>query len=190
MEWTNGDAYRKAIEAVSPMPNERFLEIGFGTGRCAEILLLNHSEAFVAGVDPTPTMVKAAIGRLTNSGLSDRIDFREGADDSLPWGDNQFDAVIAIHCFQFWKDPDRSITEIDRVLNSKGRMVIVFRDHSANAPNWLPNPVSRSGKEIELTTNLLRDYGYSSIEYPAAGSSRIIRANRNPSQQRPQTSLK
>ena len=179
MEWTNGGAYTKAIETLAPAPNERFLELGFGTGRFAEMLLLAKSGTFVAGVDPTSTMVKTAINRLTSSGLGDRIDLREGADESLPWGNNQFNAIIAIHCFQFWKDPDVSIAEIGRVLNPRGRIVIVFRDHSSNAPVWLPNLMSRSGQEIELATSLLRKYGYIPIEHKAAGSSRIIRADRN-----------
>jgi hypothetical protein len=31
MEWTNANAYQKAIQVLSPSDNERFLEIGFGT---------------------------------------------------------------------------------------------------------------------------------------------------------------
>jgi ubiquinone/menaquinone biosynthesis C-methylase UbiE len=179
MEWTNGNAYKKAIEALDPAPNERFLELGFGTGRFAEMLLMTRQETFMAGVDPTSTMVKIAIDRLISRGFSDRIDLREGTDESLPWVENQFDAVIAIHCFQFWKDPDLSLIEIGRVLSSRGRIVIVFRDHSSKAPAWLPNPMSRSGQEIELATSLLKKYGYTPVEHSAAGSSRIIRAHRN-----------
>jgi ubiquinone/menaquinone biosynthesis C-methylase UbiE len=178
MEWTNAGAYRKAIETLAPAPNERFLEIGFGTGLFAEMLLLASSGTFVAGVDPTPTMVKTAINRLSDCGLRDRSDLREGTDGSLPWDDNQFDAIIAIHCFQFWKDPDHSIAEIGRVLRPEGRIVIVFRDHSSNPPTWLPNPISRSGQEIELATSLLRQHGYIPVEHISAGSSRIMRADR------------
>jgi ubiquinone/menaquinone biosynthesis C-methylase UbiE len=178
MEWTNVGAYRKAIETLAPAPNERFLEIGFGTGLFAQMLLLSSSETFVAGVDPTSTMVKTAIDRLSDRGLRDRSDLREGTDESLPWTDNQFDAIIAIHCFQFWQDPDRSIAEIGRVLRPEGRIVIVFRDHSSNPPTWLPNPISRSGQEIELATSLLRKHGYIPVEHMPAGDSRIIRANR------------
>ena len=39
MESTNTDAYQKTIQALAPSDNERFLEIGFGTGCCAEMLL-------------------------------------------------------------------------------------------------------------------------------------------------------
>jgi ubiquinone/menaquinone biosynthesis C-methylase UbiE len=178
MEWTNIGAYRKAIEILNPAPNERFLEIGFGTGLFAEMLLLNSSENFVAGVDPTLTMVETAIDRLSNRGLQDRSDLREGTDESLPWNDNQFDAIIAIHCFQFWKNPDRSIAEIGRVLRPERRIVIVFRDHASNPPTWLPNPISRTGQEIELAASLLRQHGYTPVEHASAGRSRIIRADR------------
>jgi ubiquinone/menaquinone biosynthesis C-methylase UbiE len=178
MEWTNVDAYRKAIEALAPLPHERFLELGFGTGRFAEMLLLASSDTFVAGLDPTPTMVQVAINRLSNIGLRDRTDLKEGTDESLPWADDFFDAVIAIHCFQFWPDPDHSIAEISRVLHPKGRIVLVFRDHSRRAPDWLPNPLSRSGQEVELAIQLLKKHGYAPVEQVAAGRSRIVRADR------------
>jgi ubiquinone/menaquinone biosynthesis C-methylase UbiE len=178
MEWTNTGSYRSAIDILAPAPRERFLEIGFGTGRFAEMLLLSTSATFLAGIDPTSTMLQTAINRLNKSGLSDRIDLRKGTDESLPWADNQFNAIVAIHCFQFWKDPEQSIAEIGRVLHPNGRIVIVFRDHFSNPPDWLPNPISRSGQEIELAASLLKKQGYASVEHKAAGSSRIIRADR------------
>ena len=178
MEWTNIGAYQRAIETLAPAPNDCLLEIGFGTGRCAELLLSAYPDIFVAGIDPTLTMVQTAIDRLTKLCLRDRIDLREGSDADLPWDDNKFDAIIAIHCFQFWQDPDRSMSEINRVLRPNGRLVIVFRDHSVNPPAWLPNPISRSGNEIELAIDLLKQHGYISVEHPAAGNSRVIRADR------------
>jgi ubiquinone/menaquinone biosynthesis C-methylase UbiE len=128
MEWTNADAYHKALQALAPSDNEQFLEIGFGTGRCAEMLLLTTASTFVAGIDSTETMVKTASNRLIKKGLGDRIDLRQGTDELLPWDNHQFDAIVAIHSFQFWQDPDRSMREIDRVLRSHGRIIIVFRD--------------------------------------------------------------
>jgi ubiquinone/menaquinone biosynthesis C-methylase UbiE len=180
MEWTNADAYQKVLQALDPSDRECFLEIGFGTGRFSEMLLSSITETFIAGVDPTETMVETAFNRLVKKGWSGRIDIRQGTDDSLPWGDDRFDAVIAIHCFQFWQDPDLSIVEISRVLCPQGRIIIAFRDHSTTAPDWLPNPMSRSGREVENAISLLEKHGYKTTEYPAAGSSRIIRADRKP----------
>jgi ubiquinone/menaquinone biosynthesis C-methylase UbiE len=132
----------------------------------------------VTGLDPTQTMVKVAIDRLAALGLGDRADLREGTDESLPWSEDLFDAVVAIHCFQFWPDPDRSIAEINRVLKPNGRIVLVFRDHSERAPDWLPNPMSRSGREVELAIKLLEKHGYLPVEQVGAGRSRIVRADR------------
>jgi ubiquinone/menaquinone biosynthesis C-methylase UbiE len=179
MEFTNADAYHQALQALAPLDREQFLEIGFGTGRFAEMLLSNTTESFMAGIDPTKTMVKTAIDRLSDRGYGDRIDFRQGTDELLPWGDDRFDAIVAIHSFQFWQDPDRSMLEIGRVLHSKGRIIIVFRDHSSNAPDWLPNPISRSGRELEHAISLLKKHRYTTTEYPAAGSSQIVRADRH-----------
>jgi ubiquinone/menaquinone biosynthesis C-methylase UbiE len=180
MELTNTDAYQKTIQALNPIDNERFLEIGFGTGRCAEMLLLSTTGTFVAGIDPTETMVKTTLNRLIKKGLGDRIDIRQGTDDSLAWGDNQFDAIVAIHSFQFWPDPHQSMLEINRVLRPNGRIIIVFRDHAQSAPNWLPNPLSRSGREIDAAIELFAKHGYKTTERIAAGSSRIIRADHRP----------
>jgi ubiquinone/menaquinone biosynthesis C-methylase UbiE len=179
MEWTNADAYQKALQALAPSDNERFLEIGFGTGRFAEMLLSNTASTFAAGIDSTETMVKTASNRLIKKGLGDRIDLRQGTDNSLPWDDCQFDAIVAIHSFQFWQDPDRSMLEIDRVIRPHGRIIIVFRDHSKHAPDWLPNPLSRSGREIELAVSLLEKHRYICTEHPSVGSSRIIHADRS-----------
>jgi ubiquinone/menaquinone biosynthesis C-methylase UbiE len=179
MELTNADAYNKTLQALVPSDNERFLEIGFGTGRTAEMLLSTTTGTFVAGVDPTETMVKTALNLLIKKGWGDRIDIRQGTDDSLPWSDGYFDAVVAIHSFQFWPDPHKSIVEINRILKPQGRIVIAFRDHSTRAPDWLPNPISRSGREVDATISLLEQHGYKTTERIAAGSSRIIRADRS-----------
>ncbi len=176
MELTNANTYQKVLQALMPSDKERFLEIGFGTGRFAEMLLSTTTNTFFAGIDPTVSMLQTATTRLIDRGWDEQIELKQGYDDSLPWEDHIFDAIVAIHCFQFWPDPDRSLTEISRVLAPQGRMVIAFRDHSQGAPGWLPNSTSRSGREVENAIRLLEKHGYQTTEYPAAGSSRIIRA--------------
>jgi ubiquinone/menaquinone biosynthesis C-methylase UbiE len=179
MESTNVDAYQKTLQALNPIDNEQFLEIGFGTGCCAEMLLSTTTGTFIAGIDPTETMVKTALNRLIKKGFGDRIDIRQGTDDSLPWGDDRFDAIFAVHSFQFWPDPHKSMIEISRVLRPNGRIVLTLRDHSTRASDWLPNPISRSGREIDAAIGLLEQHGYQTTERIAAGSSRIIHADRS-----------
>jgi SAM-dependent methyltransferase len=178
MEWTNANAYSQALKALAPIDDELFLELGFGTGRFAEMLLSTTTNTFMAGVDPTATMVQTARDRLIGQGWSDRIELKQGTDNLLQWEDGLFHAIIAIHCFQFWQDPEQSLTEIGRVLRPEGRIIFALRDNTKYAPDWLPNPLSLSGQEVELTKNLLEKHGYIVTENLAAGSSRILRADR------------
>lgn len=106
MEWINASSYRKAINALQPVSKEHFLEIGFGTGLFAEMLLSNTPDVVMAGLDPTPTMVETTNKRLNKLGFGQQIDFREGSDESINWKDKYFDGVIAIHSFQFWGKPE------------------------------------------------------------------------------------
>jgi len=160
MEWLNGGAYRRALEALAPRAGERFLEIGFGTGRFVEMLLAAAPGVEVAGVDPAETMVGVAKGRRGVREAGDRADLRHGRDVPLPFGDRGFDGAVALHSFQFWPDPAHTLLELRRVLVPGGRVVFVLRDHTRGAPAWLPNPVSRSGDEAEGLRGLLAERGF------------------------------
>jgi len=174
MERLNAGAYRQALVALRAGGARSYLEIGFGTGRFLEMLLEASPDCRVAGVDPTPTMVEVARNRRAIRAAGERADLRLGSDADLPWPDRNFDAAVALHSFQFWPDPERSLRDITRVLRRPGRLVLVLRDHSHRAPAWLPNPISRSGRELEGAVQLLRDSGLSVSTPPYAGSSAII----------------
>jgi SAM-dependent methyltransferase len=175
MERLNAPAYARALEELAPRAGERFLEIGFGTGRLAELVLAAAPDVHVAGVDPTPTMLDVARRRAGVRSAGDRADLRLGNDAVLPWADASFDGVAALHSFQFWPDPSRSLREIARVLRPGGRLVLLLRDHARRAPAWLPNPLSRSGDEAAAAARLLDAGGFVDVrEAGPAGSSRVL----------------
>ena len=178
MEAMNEPAYARAVEAIAPAPGWRILEIGFGTGRLAELLARSAADVRVAGVDPTPDMVRRACTRRSLRELGDRMDLRDGSADDLPWPDRSFDAAVAAHSFQFWPNPEASLQAIGHKLEPGGRLVLVLRDHARRAPDWLPNPLSRSGDEVGATKALLARLGYRDVgESASAGTSRLIVAS-------------
>jgi ubiquinone/menaquinone biosynthesis C-methylase UbiE len=175
MEWTNGPAYERAAELIAPAAGQAILEIGFGTGRLLEILAATR-DIRLAGVDPTPAMVRRASVRPKREKLGARLELREGTDSPLPWARETFDAVVAVHSFQFWPYPNRTLGEIHRVLKARGKLVLILRDHSRHAPDWLPNPISRSGAEVDGALAAIELNGFRGGLAGRAGSSRCLAA--------------
>lgn len=180
MERLNRPAYRRAVEVLAPRAGERIVEVGFGTGRLVEELLAAAPGLRVAGVDPTPTMLETASRRPAVRDAGARVDLRLGTDAALPWPAHSFDASAALHSFQFWPDPARSLAELRRVLAPHGRLLLVLRDHGRRPPAWLPNPISRGGHEPEAALALLIEAGFSdAAELAPIGGSRLLYATRS-----------
>lgn len=178
MEWINTRAYRTALQILCAGADERILEIGFGTGRFTELLLDSDPSIHAAGIDPTETMVTVARARRGVRAAGTRADLRKGDASALPWPGSSFHAVVAIHSFQFWSDPEQSLGEISRVLTPSGRLLFVLRDHVKRSAAWLPNPLSRSPAEVEDTVSLLEQSGFVAQQFPDVGGSHVLLAVR------------
>lgn len=179
MERINRPAYAAAARLLDPRKEQRFLEIGFGTGGLVELLLSFEPSIQVAGVDPTPTMVRVASRRRQVAAAASRADLREAPDSPLPWPDSHFHGVAALHSFQFWPKPAETLAEISRVLLPGGRFVLILRDHSKNPPSWLPNPMSRGGDEARAARLLLEEQGFAIGLEPSVGSSAVLLATKS-----------
>jgi hypothetical protein len=56
--------------------------------------------------------------------------------------------------------------------------VLILRDHSRNAPDWLANPISRSEDEAEGALAALRLSGFEAWWVGRTGSSRCLVARK------------
>ncbi|HWA90396.1 MAG TPA: class I SAM-dependent methyltransferase [Rhizomicrobium sp.] len=153
----NRGAYYWTVDQLRTAKPKSLLEIGFGTGHLLKLALQSLTLERAAGVDPSALMVEAARKRLRRAKVP--LDIREGDDTTLP--DGRFDAVLALHSFQFWSDPDAALGRIRARLAPGGRLVLVLRTHKGKAPKWLPNPISRSGNEIAGACAALERAGFS-----------------------------
>jgi SAM-dependent methyltransferase len=151
MENMNEKAYRWTIDHLRDRRPERFYEIGFGTGRLLELAADTLGTRRLRGVDPSKLMVETATNRLRKFKRKADIDLRVGDDTSSFWGGEKFDAVAALHSFQFWADAPATLGRVREQLSPGGSLVIVLRRHGKNPPSWLPNPISRSRDEIAST---------------------------------------
>ena len=188
MERLNKGSYKKAIKLAKIRNGAAVLDIGFGTGALLDLIAARFRDVTLYGVDPTPTMVSTAKRKSNLRKLGTRLDLRCGDVTSVDWPGNSFDAIIAVNSFQFWDDPQTALRRLPFLLKNGGRLVFVLRDHSRRAPDWLPNPLSRSGNEAAALRSLLNDQAALHEVGPKRGLA-IAYERRAPQRQRPTHSM-
>jgi len=150
MERLAAPNYRWVIDMLAPSKPRSYLEIGFGTGRLAELVAQKLKPVRIAGVDPSRLMFDRATRRMKRYRRNCEVDLRFGDDTALDWPPESFDAIVASHTFQFWSDPLATFGKVRALLTPEGRFVLVIRSHiSENVRAWIPNPITRAGNELE-----------------------------------------
>jgi ubiquinone/menaquinone biosynthesis C-methylase UbiE len=96
----------------------RILEVGCGTGANACYLAKKYG-CSVVGVDISEHMVRYALKRAAELGLTDHVAFMVGDAYSLEFSNEDFDAVLTVFVSQFL-DPARAFPEFYRVLKDGG----------------------------------------------------------------------
>ncbi|WOF74980.1 class I SAM-dependent methyltransferase [Parvibaculaceae bacterium PLY_AMNH_Bact1] len=172
MERMNNRTYRWACDRLREEAPGSVLEIGFGTGRLGQLLVRELGCQRFCGVDPSELMVEMAEQRLVEFADVCSLDVRKGDDSDLVWLPRSFDAVLAVHSFQFWPHPEERLRQIKELLREAGSFVLILRLHGggAGALDWLPNPIAKSGNEIQGTLSALEGAGFRVIEACRIGS--------------------
>jgi ubiquinone/menaquinone biosynthesis C-methylase UbiE len=131
MARTNAPFARSVISLLDVQSHEQVLEVGFGPG--VGIQLLAKSAQRVAGVDCSGEMVQQARARNAEAIARGVVDLRHGSAEDLPFGDNSFDAVLAINSMQVWPDVTAGLREVGRVTRSGGRVALGFTPYSGRS---------------------------------------------------------
>ncbi|MBA2740766.1 MAG: class I SAM-dependent methyltransferase [Actinobacteria bacterium] len=156
--------HRDLFLGLVPPPGRRTLDLGCGEGRLSRDLSeLGHH---VVAVDRSPTMLAAA--RAADPGIETHL--ADAA--ALPFGDGEFDLVVAFMSLQDMDDYERAIREAGRVLVSGGRLCIAivhplnsagrFEGNTAESsfvvsdsyldPSYHADNVVRDGLEIDFVS--------------------------------------
>jgi demethylmenaquinone methyltransferase/2-methoxy-6-polyprenyl-1,4-benzoquinol methylase len=125
---------RKAVAALSPAGDGRYLDIGTGTGDVAFEILRRAPGASVVGVDPSPGMLAVARGKADTAACG-TLSFRNGDALALEFEDGSFDGVISAFCFRNIENRVRALGEMRRVLRPGGRLVLLELTHPAS--RWI-----------------------------------------------------
>jgi ubiquinone/menaquinone biosynthesis C-methylase UbiE len=155
--------YKNALKVINPKKDDKYLEIGFGSGIFIKKCMSHVSK--IAGIDYSDDMVKLASNinkKLVESG---KAEFKQGYASELPWADNEFTVVAAIEVFFFLDETEKTLKEIFRVLKPGGRLIIEMgfnKDDGADHKKHIKRFSLKlySGEEIK---ELLKKAGFCDI---------------------------
>ena len=113
-----------AIRLLGLKPGARILDVATGTGDLAiAALQLNPTE--VVGVDIAPQMLEHARIKASRHPKGERLDFRLGSAEDLPFEAQGFDAAMVAFGVRNFEDLDLGLDEIFRVLRPGAPVVVL-----------------------------------------------------------------
>ena len=181
---------RKTIRLLKPYNPKQILDIATGTGDLA-IKALSLNPDLVTGVDISEEMLKIADKKIEKKKLKNKISLLQASSEALPFANSTFDAATVAFGVRNFKNLEKGIEEIYRVLKKGGVVAILeFSTPSSfpvkqlylfyfkrilpfigkivsknkNAYIYLPETVLAfpQGKEF---TGLLEKIGFSNVKY-------------------------
>jgi len=113
---------RAVIERMRPLPGERVLEVGVGTGLS---LPLYPPGVSVYGIDLSADMLALAQARLARERLPQVAGLARMDGERMAFADASFDKVVAMYVVSVASDPARLVDEMRRVCRPGGELFIV-----------------------------------------------------------------
>lgn len=112
------------VELCALQPGDRVLDVACGPGIVSCRLAEAEPTVTVVGVDATPAMVTLAEARAAERRVGDRVTFRAGRMEQLPFADAGFDVVVSRYALHHAADPAAVAAELARVAGPAGRVVV------------------------------------------------------------------
>jgi ubiquinone/menaquinone biosynthesis C-methylase UbiE len=97
------------IQAAGVRPRQRVLDVGCGSGALTEPLAQLVGAEHVVGIDPDPEAIDACRARVPD------VDVRVGSAETLPFENDEFDAVFAQLVVGLLTDAAQGVAEMRRV---------------------------------------------------------------------------
>jgi ubiquinone/menaquinone biosynthesis C-methylase UbiE len=179
----NARPQQEALRALSLLPDDRFLDVGCGTG--AAVRQAAGTVASAVGLDLSEEMIARA-GELAAGMPSAR--FVVGDSERLPFSDTAFTAVLCTASFHHYPHPAQALAEMARVLTPNGRLAIADGTADlrvARVADWFLRRFDRSHVRLYRSDELvalLRSAGFADVAVRRLldGGYAILLARRTP----------
>jgi SAM-dependent methyltransferase len=152
----------EAVDVAGLPSSATVLDLGAGTGKLTRLLVSRFVR--VVAVEPDDEMRRLLVA------LCPQAQVLPGSAEQIPLADASVDAVFAAECFH-WFDNQRALTEIARVLGSRGTLVLMWNvpagptEPSIAAVERLLDRHWPKKADLPLDLNYLKLHGYASGEW-------------------------
>ena len=141
-QWPQFRAIRQIIihELKKHHPQGTLVDVGCGPGYLLVDMARVFNDLKFIGVDISSQMAEKATGNIASTGFIERVSFRVGDIQGLPFESNSLDFVVSTLSLHHWLQPSQGFKEILRVLKPSGQFLVF--DLKRNSPRlvyWLLN---------------------------------------------------
>ncbi len=113
------------------------VDLGCGAGQLVLEIARHAPGLHVTGIDLSEKLLADARQSARQAGLEERVDFRLGNVEKIPFPDQSLDMVISTFSLHHWTNPVKVLNEIDRVLKPGGAFYIFDLRRDMALPGYL-----------------------------------------------------
>ena len=126
-----------ARRAVGMTGRGEAADLGCGPGQLVIELARRSPGLHVTGIDLSDEMIARGQDNARRAGVADRVSFRRGNAQRIPFPDASLDLVVSTLSLHHWSDPVAVLDEIARVLRPGGSFLVFDLRRDMIAPCWL-----------------------------------------------------
>ncbi|MDR3236643.1 MAG: bifunctional demethylmenaquinone methyltransferase/2-methoxy-6-polyprenyl-1,4-benzoquinol methylase UbiE [Prevotellaceae bacterium] len=116
---------RRLVKRLAKQHPQRILDVATGTGDLA-LLMSRKMQASITAADIAEEMIaRAKTKRAKLKITNDTLHFIQASAESLPFGDNTYDAITVAFGVRNFEHLDNGLQEMQRVLKSDGTLAIL-----------------------------------------------------------------
>ncbi|WP_053005705.1 class I SAM-dependent methyltransferase [Kiloniella spongiae] len=141
---------RLTAEQAQLEKSDYVLDIGCGSGSALRAAGEIVTTGELIGVDPSPVMVRVSQEESLCHPAFPRMRFLLGGAEAIPLSCDQVTVAWAINTFHHWEDIPLGLSEVQRVLKSGGRFIVVeevFEDRIGMTPESVLHHLKEAGFE-------------------------------------------